>query len=128
MKQILTALILGSLLWVPLARAEDGKATLKVTGMTCGECVKKVENALKKVEGVKTAQVDLDTGKAIVTGDPSKLKTDKLVAAVKQAGFTAQPATDKAPAKDSALYKCESCGKTYDKAASCCGASAKKVQ
>jgi copper chaperone CopZ len=42
---------------------------LKVTGMTCGSCVKHVEKALSAVAGVQTVAVDLSAGTASVIGD-----------------------------------------------------------
>lgn len=36
---------------------------LHVTGMHCGECAKKIERALAKLDGVKGVKVDLDTQK-----------------------------------------------------------------
>lgn len=45
---------------------------LSITGMTCGNCVKHVEKALKGVEGVQEVEVDLTAGAARVMGDFSK--------------------------------------------------------
>jgi heavy metal translocating P-type ATPase len=39
----------------------------KITGMTCKGCRQHVEDSLKKVEGVKTAAVDLEKEEALVT-------------------------------------------------------------
>ncbi|MEO8843903.1 MAG: heavy-metal-associated domain-containing protein [Kofleriaceae bacterium] len=36
---------------------------LHVTGMHCGECAKKIERALAKVDGVRGVKIDLDTQK-----------------------------------------------------------------
>lgn len=60
--------------------------TLKISGMTCGGCVRSVENALKRVKGVQSAQVDLKTGVARVEGD---MGATDLVAAAEAAGFGA---------------------------------------
>ncbi|MFS1587234.1 cation transporter, partial [Acinetobacter radioresistens] len=43
------------------------RETLFITGMTCASCVGRVEKALKKVEGVESAQVNLATEKAVVS-------------------------------------------------------------
>ena len=40
--------------------------TLNVEGMSCMHCVKKVENALKEVNGVKAVKVSLEDKKAEV--------------------------------------------------------------
>ncbi|MFP4607892.1 MAG: heavy-metal-associated domain-containing protein [Thiohalospira sp.] len=63
--------------------------TLKVTGMTCGHCVNAVKEALEEVEGVESAEVSLEEGKAEVTGtaDPSA-----LLKAVAEEGYQAEVA------------------------------------
>lgn len=124
MKQILTTLAIGGLLCCASARAEDSTVTLKVTGMTCDKCAAGVQKALKKVDGVKAAEVSLDKNQAVVTVDSVKVKTEQLIAAVNKAGGDRH--TFKA--EKAATFKCDSCGKTYDKAGSCCGAPTKKVQ
>ena len=62
---------------------------LSITGMTCGNCVKHVEKALKGVEGVQTVEVDLAAGAAHVTGDFSK-GTAALIEVLNEEGYPAQ--------------------------------------
>lgn len=45
------------------------KVTISVGGMTCAACVRRVENALKEVEGVTDASVNLATARATVIHD-----------------------------------------------------------
>ena len=40
-----------------------------VTGMTCGGCVKKAQEALAKVTGYKSSEFDLEAGTAVIEGD-----------------------------------------------------------
>jgi len=61
---------------------------LPIEGMTCASCVARVEKALKKVEGVNTAAVNLATEKATVTFDPAKVSLERLQAAVHDSGYT----------------------------------------
>ncbi len=61
--------------------------SLPITGMTCASCVRRVEKALAKVEGVTEAGVNLATEKAKVTFDPSVVRVDQLKAAVEKAGY-----------------------------------------
>jgi copper chaperone len=63
---------------------------LNVSGMTCGHCLAAVTKALKSVEGVTDAHVDLASGKATVTGTSD---TQALVAAVTDEGYGAQVAS-----------------------------------
>ena len=41
--------------------------TLPITGMTCASCVRRIEKALAKVDGVQDASVNLATERAKVT-------------------------------------------------------------
>ncbi len=63
---------------------------LRVTGMTCGHCQMKVEQALKQTAGVYSAIVDLQTGEAEVDFDDDSATTGQLVAAVEHAGYGAK--------------------------------------
>ena len=65
--------------------------TLDITGMTCASCVRRVERALGKVEGVETANVNFASEIALVTADPA-VPVATLVAAVEKAGYAARPA------------------------------------
>lgn len=62
---------------------------LNIEGMTCASCVARVEKALKKVEGVLDAQVNLATEKAHVSAINS-VPLSKLTQAVQKAGFDIQ--------------------------------------
>ena len=58
-----------------------------VTGMTCASCVRRVEKALKKVDGVADASVNLATEKARVAFDSTSTNTLALKAAIEKAGY-----------------------------------------
>lgn len=60
--------------------------TLKIDGMTCGHCVAHVKQALLEVEGVVSADVDLQTGIATVQGGDAQA----LVQAVVSEGYSAR--------------------------------------
>ena len=64
--------------------------TLKVSGMTCGHCVRTVTEALEGVDGVKSAQVDLATGKARVDYDETQTDPGALASAVTDEGYSAE--------------------------------------
>ena len=65
------------------------KLTLKVAGMTCGHCQKRVETALAAVPGVYGAVVDLTGGFAEVDYDDDAATIEQLTAAVAGAGYSA---------------------------------------
>ncbi|MCL6600468.1 MAG: copper ion binding protein [Alicyclobacillus macrosporangiidus] len=62
-------------------------ATITVKGMTCSGCVNSVTKALKGVEGVQEANVDLQGQKATVTFDEAKTNVAKLKEAIEEAGY-----------------------------------------
>ncbi len=62
--------------------------TLPVEGMTCASCVFRVEQALKGVEGVQSASVNLVTEKATIHFDPAKADMASLRSAVEESGYT----------------------------------------
>ncbi|HSK26085.1 MAG TPA: heavy metal translocating P-type ATPase [Jiangellales bacterium] len=70
--------------------------TLAITGMTCASCVRRVEKALAKVDGVAAAEVNLATERAAVTvtGTPD---LPALQQAVSSAGYGAEPVTVPGP-------------------------------
>jgi copper ion binding protein len=70
---------------------------LKVGGMTCGGCAVALESALKALPGVRSATADYEKGEAQVEYDPARVRLEKLVEAVKEAGFTVEAATATIP-------------------------------
>jgi len=60
---------------------------LGVQGMTCANCVGRVERALGKVDGVLSATVNLATERATVQYLPSAVSVGQLKAAVRDSGY-----------------------------------------
>ncbi len=60
---------------------------LPVTGMTCAGCVRNVERALKKAEGVEEANVNLATERASVRFDPAQTDVNHIIQRVQDAGY-----------------------------------------
>lgn len=65
------------------------KKTFSVKGMHCASCVYSIEKALKRIDGVTEANVNLASEKATVTYDPQKATDEHLVSAVSSAGYQA---------------------------------------
>lgn len=59
----------------------------QVTGMTCGHCKKAVETAIQTTPGVQDTRVELESGKATVTG---QFSDEAIVVAIEDAGYTAE--------------------------------------
>ena len=73
---------------------DRARLELQVGGMTCAACVSRVERALKKRPGVLDARVNLATERAVIDYLPATVGPDALQAAVRDAGYTAEPVAD----------------------------------
>lgn len=62
------------------------KKIIKIEGMSCQNCVKHVDSALKGVEGVKDVKVSLKDKNAVVKIDDT-VSDEILTNAVKEAGY-----------------------------------------
>ena len=65
------------------------KKTFRIKGMHCASCIRVLERALKKVDGVSDANVNLATEKATVTYDANKVTDNHLESAVAKVGYQA---------------------------------------
>jgi Cu+-exporting ATPase len=63
------------------------KVTVSIGGMTCAACVRRVENALKEVEGVMDVNVNLATARATVIHKPEWAGLSVLALRVSDAGY-----------------------------------------
>ena len=71
------------------AIAETVTKTLKIEGMTCAACAKAVERAVRKLDGILGADVNLATEKLTVTYDSSIIRVSEIKKAVEKAGYKA---------------------------------------
>ncbi len=63
------------------------RVELTVEGMTCGGCVKSIQNALQSRPGVSKAEADLASKRVAIDFDPALIQRDGLVEAIEEAGF-----------------------------------------
>ncbi|MFP4385027.1 MAG: heavy metal translocating P-type ATPase [Spirochaetia bacterium] len=63
------------------------KKKIPIEGMHCAGCVASVENAIKKIPGVETVTVNLNTGSALVSFKNKKTDDDSIRKAVENAGY-----------------------------------------
>ncbi len=62
-------------------------ATLNISGMTCGGCVRSVTKVIDALDGVVKSQVSLEKKRAVVEFDPGKLGVEQLKRAIEEAGY-----------------------------------------
>ena len=72
-----------------MAQEHAESVTLPVLGMTCASCQHHVEEALRATAGVESVRVDLMAHRANVVFDPSLAAPEKLVEAIRGAGYDA---------------------------------------
>ncbi len=65
------------------------KATLRVGGMSCAACVRRVEQGIMETEGVREAAVNLATGRVAVSYDPHVLSLSALCQKIEEMGYEA---------------------------------------
>ncbi len=76
------------------------RTVLTIDGMTCGNCVRHVGDALRALPGVTGADVQLASRSATVDHDPALAPVAALTAAIEAEGYVvvAAPTPSSAPA------------------------------
>ncbi|SJZ42418.1 heavy-metal-associated domain-containing protein [Selenihalanaerobacter shriftii] len=62
------------------------EVNIAVQGMSCGHCKNAVEEALKVLDGVQLAEVDLDSDSVTIKYDDAKVNLADLKSAITEAG------------------------------------------
>ena len=62
---------------------------IKIAGMGCDNCVRKLEKALRAKEGVKEVRVDGTAGRATVTFDGARTNLPELHEVITKSGYRA---------------------------------------
>ena len=71
-----------------MSKQDEMMLTIPVTGMTCASCVRRVERALSKKEGVISGSVNFAAEKATVEYDPKITGPDDLIGAIEEVGYS----------------------------------------
>ncbi|MBK8158824.1 MAG: copper-translocating P-type ATPase [Rhodospirillaceae bacterium] len=69
-----------------MTTSADTELRLGVTGMTCAACATRIEKVLRRLPGIATADVNLASEVALVTGNPSVTRA-VVAKAIEQAGY-----------------------------------------
>ena len=77
----------------PAAPSTAASYELAVDGMTCPHCVARVSKAILAVPGVQSADVQLEPGRALVSG----ALPHQVIAAIEAAGYSARPRSQEPP-------------------------------
>lgn len=63
------------------------KTVVNIDGMTCGHCVKAVEEIILEIKGVKTVEVSLDAASAVVEYENANI--DDIIEEINDSSFGA---------------------------------------
>ena len=75
------------------------KTKFDIQGMTCSSCSSHVERAVKKLEGIKSVNVNLLSSNMVVDYDENTLNDSKIIQAVINAGYGASNYVEKEKSK-----------------------------
>jgi len=90
----------------------EKNVTLPVTGMTCANCALNIQRNLKKVKGVKEANVNFATEQATVSFDLEKVQIKDLAEKIYDAGYGVVTATVEIPVTG---MTCANCAMTIER-------------
>jgi Cu+-exporting ATPase len=65
----------------------EKNATLPLTGMTCANCAANIERNLKKMPGVKKANVNFASEQASISFDPDQIQLQDLITKIEDVGY-----------------------------------------
>lgn len=63
------------------------KETLNVQGMSCGHCVKSIEDGVGQIEGVNEVNVKLADAQVEVSFDEGQTSLDKIKETIEERGY-----------------------------------------
>ncbi len=94
------------------ASNKGGKEKVVIqTSAQCGECQEKIESAIKKLDGIKSVDLNLDTKKVTVVYDSLLTTLDKIKSAISNAGYDADDVKANSTAYDNLPSCCKKGGK-----------------
>ena len=64
------------------------RVTLKVEGMSCGHCVKSIENSVSAISGVDKVDVQLDSGTVNVEFNKDVVVVEQITSTIEDQGYT----------------------------------------
>ncbi len=62
--------------------------TLNVEGMSCGHCVKSIENSVTAISGVDNVQVHLENGTVDVEFNKDVVAIEQITSTIEEQGYT----------------------------------------
>ena len=67
---------------------QDQFVLIRIQGMHCHKCAKRIGDSMKQLDGVREVEVDFASGQASVLFDRDRVQIQQLMQAVTDAGYT----------------------------------------
>ncbi|KIG17454.1 hypothetical protein DB30_03155 [Enhygromyxa salina] len=67
------------------------RVELAVAGMTCDSCVQAITHEVGRLEGVRSVEVDLEAGTAVVTFTQGEIELAAIEQTIEKIGYDAEP-------------------------------------
>ena len=64
------------------------KTTISISGMHCASCAQKIESNLRKLKGIKSANVNIATERATVEFNEKTVSEDKIINIIEELGYS----------------------------------------
>ncbi len=90
----------------------EKRVTLPLTGMTCANCASNIERAVKKLPGVREANVNFATEEAAISFEPEEIQVNDLAGKIHDAGYGVAKATVEFPITG---MTCANCAMTIER-------------
>jgi Cu+-exporting ATPase len=90
----------------------EENVTLPVTGMTCANCALNIERNVKKLAGVKEANVNFASEQASIAFESDQIQTEDIIKKIQDAGYGVAKATVEIPVTG---MTCANCAMTIER-------------
>jgi Cu+-exporting ATPase len=90
----------------------EKNVTLPVTGMTCANCALNIERNVKKLPGVKEANVNFASEQAAISFESEQIQTADIIKKIQDAGYGVAKATVEFPVTG---MTCANCAMTIER-------------
>jgi P-type Cu+ transporter len=90
----------------------EKRVTIPVTGMSCANCALNIERVLRKVPGVKQADVNFASEQASVSFDPDAVRVEQVIEKIRGAGYGVAHANVEIPITG---MTCANCAMTIER-------------
>lgn len=71
----------------PVAQTDSRTVTFAIEGMSCGGCATSIAEALRRVDGVLSADVSYDERRATVAYDADRVSQERLMEVIRDLGY-----------------------------------------